>query len=75
MGLPPAESGFQETRVILAFLRLRADCAPRAASGVRTRPRGTIKKTFLPHVGRVVAILLANDCAMRFSRQRRAPAP
>jgi hypothetical protein len=75
MGQSPAESGSQETRVILAFLRLRADCSPRVPWSVRPLKRGRIKKTVLPQVGGVVASPAANDCAIRFSRRRRPQAP
>jgi hypothetical protein len=62
-GPSPAKSGIQQTSVILAFLRLRADCAPRVP---RPLKRGRIKKAVLPQVGGVVASPAANDCTIRF---------
>ena len=65
MGLPPTESGFQGTEVILAFLRLQADYAPGARATVKRPTRDRIKIWLAP-MRRVVAIAAAKDCATHF---------
>jgi hypothetical protein len=65
MGLPPTESGLQGTEVILAFLRLQADCCPWRTLECKAVDAGRIQMWLSP-TRQVVAIPAAKDGAPRF---------